>query len=90
MNGTFGFVYSSYAGLGFGVFRVSGSEIVGCDFGGGEYRGQVTEDAATGEFNLFFDMFVPAGMPLVQGVSPQEISYTKPITFTAPPDFGDG
>src|SRR5579863_3874974 len=90
MNGTYGFVFSSSAGVGIGVFRINDSVLIGVDLAGARYRGRVTEDATTGEIDLSFDMTVPAGVFLVQGTSPQDIPYTKSASVTVPPDFGDG
>ena len=90
MNGTYGFVYCGFLGVGMGVFRVTGSELVGVDFSGAHYKGSVVEDQVTGEIDLSFDMTVPAGVFLVQGTSPQDIPYTKSATVKVPAGFGDG
>jgi len=90
MKGTYAFVYGGYIGVGIGVFRVAGSDFVGADHAGCKYRGTVSKDLETGEITVSFDMFVPAGMLLVQGTSPLEFDTTKTGSFTAPPDFGEG
>jgi hypothetical protein len=90
MNGTYGFVYSSIEGVGVGVFRITGSELVGVYLAGGRYKGRAVADSATGEIDLSFDMTVPAGVFLMQGTSPQDIPYTKNASIRVPADFGDG
>ncbi len=90
MSDTFGFVYSSVAGVGMGVFTVSDSNLIGSDLAGGRYRGTVSVDAATGEIDLSFEMTVPAGVFLVQGTSPQDLPYVKSETVRVPPEFNDG
>ena len=90
MNGTYGFVYCGFAGVGVGIFRVSDSALVGVDLAGARYRGRISEDSATGAFVLSFEMTVPAGVFLVQGTSPQDMSYTKSATVKLPADFADG
>jgi hypothetical protein len=90
IDGVYAFVYGSYIGLGFGVFRIADGELVGADFGGATYRGRVVEDAATREIDMSFEMHVPAGVPLVQGTSAQDLPYTKIVAGRVPPAFGDG
>jgi hypothetical protein len=90
MDGTYGFVYSGFAGVGMGIFRVTGSTLVGVDMGGSKYRGRVVVDNTTGEIDLSFEMSVPVGVFLVQGTSPQDTPYTKTGAVRVPPIFGDG
>lgn len=90
MNGTYSFVYSGVAGVGFGIFRITNSELVGVDFSGSRYSGQVVEDVVTGEIDLSFSMTVPVGVALVQGTSPQDLPYTKSASVKVPRNFGDG
>lgn len=90
MDGTYGFVYSGFAGVGMGIFRITGSTLVGVDMAGSKYRGHVVVDDTTDEIDLSFEMSVPAGAFLVQGTSPQAIVYTKTGAVKAPPNFGDG
>src|ERR1700730_16275662 len=66
------------------------SALVGVDLAGGRYRGTVVEDENTGEIELTFDMSVPAGMFLVQGTSPLDVTYSKHATVKTPASFGDG
>ena len=47
-------------------------------------------DNATGNLVVSFEMFVPAGIFLVQGTSPLDVDSTRARTITIPPDFGDG
>jgi hypothetical protein len=86
MNGTYGFVYAGFIGVGIGVFTIRGSVLTGA---GGKYAGRVVKDQTEG-FTLDFDMFVPAGTFLVQGTSPQDINYTKKVSISLPPDFAEG
>ncbi|MGE4048543.1 MAG: hypothetical protein AB7F35_27050 [Acetobacteraceae bacterium] len=90
MNATYGFVYCGVAGVGLGIFRVTGSELVGIDFAGSKYRGTIIEDRKTGEINLSIEMTVPVGVFLVQGTSPQDLPYIKSASVNVPPNFGDG
>ena len=90
MDGTYGFVYCGFEGPGMGIFRLENSRLVGADFAGSRYRGQVAIDEATGEIDLSFDMTVPPGVSLVQGTSAQNIPYTKRGRVKVPPAFGDG
>ena len=90
MNGTYTMVYSGAIGLGFGVFTVVEGKLTGHDCGGGKYSGTVTEDAATNNLTIEFDLFIPRGLSLVQGTSPLEFDATKRVTANLPPKFGDG
>jgi hypothetical protein len=90
MDGTYGFVYCGSEDVGAGVFRITGSKLVGADINGGKYHGRIVKDEATGNVELQFEMTVPAGGVLVQGTSPQEMTYTKSDTVTLPYDFADG
>ena len=90
MDGTYGFVYCGFEGVGIGVFRISNSALVGADLAGGKYRGHAVEDKSTGEIDLSFEMAVPAGVFLVQGTSPQDIPYTKRAAIKVPRLFNDG
>jgi hypothetical protein len=67
MNGTYGFAYSGSIGIGIGVFRIDGNDLIGADVMGGTYRGTASKDPTTGEITVSFGMFVPAGVFLVQG-----------------------
>ena len=90
MEGTYSFVYSSAAGVGVGVFKVTGSNLVGADLSGGRYKGTVTTDAATGEIKAEFDMRIPAGIGLVQGTTPLDMASSRRVTVTLPRNYGDG
>jgi hypothetical protein len=90
MNGTYAFVFCGDVGVGIGIFKVDGSDLVGADYGGVKYRGIVSQEPVTGEVKVDFEMFVPAGVNLVQGTSPLNFNATKRSAFTAPPNFGDG
>jgi hypothetical protein len=88
MNGTYSFVYSGPTGVGLGIFRITDTKLVGVDLGGVRYRGEVIEDPEG--IDLSIEMTVPTGVFLVQGVSPQDLPYTKLLSFRTPPNFGDG
>jgi hypothetical protein len=90
MNGTYGFVYCGFEGVGIGVFRIIGSALVGVDLAGGKYRGHAIKDENTGEIDLSFEMSVPAGVFLVQGTSPQDVPYKKRAAIKVPALFNDG
>jgi hypothetical protein len=90
MNGTYGFVYCGALGVGMGFFRITDSELVGCSLAGGRFRGHVAEDQTTGEIDLTLEHTVPAGVALVQGTSPQDVTYIKNALVRVPPGFGDG
>jgi hypothetical protein len=90
MDGTYGFTYCGFEGIGMGIFRVAGSELVGVDIAGGRYQGIVAVDKTTGEIDLSFNMSVPAGVFLVQGTSPMDVPYLKSARVKTPPAFGDG
>jgi hypothetical protein len=91
MDGTYGFVYSGAIGIGVGIFTLRTGALEGVDSGGGRYKGTVIEHQETGELEVSFSMFVPAGTLLVQGTSEQDIHYTKAgLTVRTPPKFGDG
>jgi hypothetical protein len=89
INGTFAFVYDGNVSIGIGIFRVTDSELVGTDYGGVNYRGTASETEA-GDIRVELTMSVPAGVPLVQGASPVDLTVTREGSFTAPPGFGDG
>lgn len=90
MDGTYGFVYSGVAGVGIGVFTVKDGVLNGSDGGKTNYKGTVAVEDVTGNLVVSFDMFVPAGIFLVQGTSPLETDSSRSRTITMPPDFGDG
>ena len=91
MDGTYGFVYSGAIGIGMGIFTLRTGDLEGVDSGGGTYKGTVIEHQETGELEVSFSMFVPAGNFLVQGTSEQELDYTKTgLMVRTPPNFGDG
>ena len=91
MDGTYGFVYSGAIGIGMGIFTLRTGDLEGVDSGGGRYKGTVIEHQETGELEVSFSMFVPAGNFLVQGTSEQELDYTKTgLMVRTPPNFGDG
>jgi hypothetical protein len=89
INGTYAFVYDGNVSIGIGIFRVTDSELVGTDYGGVNYRGTASETEA-GDIRVELTMSVPAGVPLVQGASPVDLTVTREGSFTAPPGFGDG
>jgi hypothetical protein len=89
MNGTYSFVYSGPTGVGLGIFRITDTQLVGVDLGLSRYRGTAITDSE-GMIRLSIEHTVPAGVFLVQGVSAQDIPYTRSFSITAPPDFGDG
>lgn len=90
MNGTYAFVYSGAAGVGIGVFTIKDGIVSGADGGNVNYRGTVTVDKSSGGLTIAFDMFIPAGVFLVQGTSPLEWDSTRSRQITMPADFGDG
>jgi hypothetical protein len=91
MNGTYGFVYSGARGVGLGIFTIRDSVLVGSDTGGARYSGRVAVDASSGDVTVSFEMYVPAGVLLVQGASEQEMNYTKAnLSLTLPRDFDNG
>ena len=90
MNGTYSFVYSGELGVGIGVFHIVDSQFVGASLAGGSYKGRAVVDEETGEIELSLNMEVPAGVSLVQGTGPQEMTYTKAVGIKAPANFGDG
>jgi hypothetical protein len=87
MNATYGFAYSGSIGVGAGIFKVTGSDIVGQDYAGVTYRGQVLQDHTTGELDVFFEMTAPPGPP---GASPHDLAVKKGVFVRVPPEFGDG
>jgi len=90
MDGTYGFVYSGAIGVGIGAFTIKNGVMRGSDGGNFNYRGTVSSDIS-GQLVIEFDMFVPAGVFLVQGNSPLEWDSTRsPPKITMPPEFGDG
>ena len=89
MNGTYSFVYSGPTGVGLGIFMITDTKLVGVDLGGVRYRGTAIADP-DGAIQLSIDQTVPPGIFLVQGVSAQDLPYTRSFTVTAPSDFGDG
>jgi len=89
IDGTYGFVYCGANDIGFGVFTVQDGRVSGTDCGHGRYTGTATEDAQ-GNIVVEYSFEVPPGSTLVQGVTPQDISYKKTVTDTFPPLFGDG
>jgi hypothetical protein len=90
MDGTYGFVYSGFEGVGIGVFTIRDSVLTGADGAGGRYAGRIVSDPMTEGFTVDFDMFVPAGVFLVQGASPQPMNYTKVVSISWPANFADG
>ena len=89
IDGAYGFVYCGAVALGIGAFIVENGMIRGKDYGGANYSGtvQVNPDKT---ITAKITFHVPAGVQLVQGVTPQEIPYNKLIEQTYPPLFGDG
>ena len=91
MNGTYGFVYSGFIGVGIGVFTIRASVLTGADGAGGKYDGRVVNDPTTGGLIVDFDMFVPAGTFLVQGTSPLDFNSTRNnLSISWPSNFADG
>lgn len=90
MDGTYGFVYSGAIGIGIGAFTVKSGVLTGADGGNINYKGTVSSDDITGNLLINFDMFIPAGVFLVQGTSSLEWDSTRSRTITMPPHFGDG
>jgi hypothetical protein len=91
MDGTYGFAYTGWTGVGMGVFRVADSRLTGADCFGGIYEGTVRVDPVTGEITATFSMFIPRGLPLVQGASALDFDVTRSVPpVTLPPAFGDG
>ena len=90
MDGTYSFVYSGALGVGLGIFTLTGSQVIGCSLAGGRYRGSLTKDAATGEFDIDVEQTVPAGVALVQGTSAQSLPYVKGLSGKLPADFDNG
>jgi hypothetical protein len=90
MSSTYGFVYSGFVGVGLGIFRVTDSQLVGCDLGGVIYQGTFIKDEATGEMVLSVDQTVPPGVFLVQGTSPLDMTHTRKILGRLPATFDDG
>lgn len=89
MNGTYSFVYSGPTGVGLGIFRITDGKLVGVDLGGVRYRGTAIANP-DGTIQLAIDQTVPSGVFLVQGVSAQDLPYTRSFSVKSPPDFGDG
>jgi hypothetical protein len=90
MDGTYGIVFAGPAGVGMGFFVVRDGALTGAGIAGGRFRGRVTPDPATGALHVVFDHFVPAGLTLVQGTSPQALNITKQLKVDLPADYGDG
>lgn len=90
MSTTYGFVYSGFVGVGLGIFRVTNSQLIGCDLEGIIYRGTIIKDEATGEMVLSVDQTVPPGVFLVQGTSSLDITHTRTISDRLPATFDDG
>jgi hypothetical protein len=86
VDGTYGCVYCGADGLGLGVFNAKNGKVVGFDYVGVRYHGTAIEDVASREITLDLTFEVPRGVDLVQGTA----AYTRRITQTLPPDFGDG
>ena len=90
-DGTYCFAYCGETGVGIGVFTIQNNALKGSDLVGGRYSGVVTELSNGGGYRIIYDMFIPAGMFLVQGTSPQAISQTRVgITHDIPYDFANG
>lgn len=73
-----------------GVFTIRDNVLKGADIFGGRYSGVITERPNTEGYHVVFDMFVPAGAPLVQGSAPQELPHTRSAAFDLPVDFYNG
>lgn len=89
LNGTYGFVYCGFNGLGVGVFTLENGRLAGRDWEGGRYTGSAIE-TAEGNIVLELGQEVPAGVKLVQGTSPQNVPYGLGLKQEVPPLFGDG
>ncbi len=85
MDGTYGFVYCGYIGVGMGVFRITNSVLVGVDLAGAKYRGKVLEDESAGGIKIAFEMSVSSGVMLVQGTTALDTPYTKTAEITDSP-----
>jgi hypothetical protein len=91
VDGTYSFAYCGETGIGIGVFTIQNNVFKGSDLGGGRYSGTLTELPNGIGYRIVYDMFTPAGVFLVQGTSPQDISHTRSgITHDIPRDFGNG
>jgi hypothetical protein len=89
IDGAYGFVYSGANGIGIGMFTINGEKFRGVDFAGGQYDGTAKENL-DGSISLDIEFEVKPGMMLVQGTSPQEVSYRRSIKQTVPLKFSDG
>jgi hypothetical protein len=90
MDGTFSIVYSGDAGLGYGVFTVKDGALKGSDLSVGAYSGAAKTVPGSDKVELDLRMTIPAGVPLVQGVAPQDVAITRAFTAVVPHEFGDG
>ncbi|HUK07672.1 MAG TPA: hypothetical protein VLX09_07375 [Stellaceae bacterium] len=75
-DGTWGFVYCGFEGVGIGVVDVKNGRFRGRDIANGIYEGTITE-GANGQWRLDFDMHQPPGAILVQGTSPSPFAMTR-------------
>ena len=89
LDGTYGFVYCGTAGVGVGIFNLTGDQIIGCDYGGGRYTGTAIEDS-TGSITVDATVHIAPAVLLVQGAAAHDISYSRRLRHLFPPLFGDG
>jgi hypothetical protein len=89
MDGTYGFAFSAYYGIGFGVFVIKDRKLTGYDTGGCKFIGTARADGAG--LVLAFDMTVPRNSFLVPWSSePMGVETTWTQEITLPPGFDDG
>jgi hypothetical protein len=85
-NGTYGFIYCGFTGVGIGALTVNDGVLTGSD-GGNKYTGKASVDSATGEIVLDFEQHTPAGVSLVQGVMPLPWPSLRPRVIRLPANF---
>ncbi len=90
MEGTYGFVYSSFNGLGIGVFTICRGIVEGYDSGGCKYRGTLTINSAA-NFLIKFDQVLRGESIFVQSADePMGFASNWSRELTLPPGFADG
>jgi hypothetical protein len=83
IDGTYGFVYCGYIGMGIGAFSVSNARLEGRDWDGVRYTGTAVE---TQDGNILVDL----SQEVPQGIPPQDVPFRLEIKQKMPPLFGDG
>jgi len=87
-EGFYQIAFSGVADSGFGILVFDTGAIVGVDVGGVTYDGTYSYNQRSDEIDASIDVWVPPGVPLVQGARPTTDSFRFVLQASLPRDLG--